>query len=58
MVTASETQSASVIGVARRTVGIGLLLLVVVLWTTSNFLGSVRSKLALQDNANLCLSNR
>lgn len=41
MATGAESQGATVAGVARRTVGIGLLLLVVVLWTASNFLGSV-----------------
>lgn len=32
-----------VAGIARRTLGISLLLVVVVLWTTSNFLASVRT---------------
>lgn len=42
MSTANNAPSATIVGVARRTMGIALLLLVVVLWTASNFLGSVR----------------
>ena len=37
----SEGPSTLPLGLARRTLGIILLLVVVVLWTTSNFLGSV-----------------
>lgn len=37
-------QGTTVVGIARETVGMGLLLLVVVLWTASNFLGSVRRR--------------
>jgi solute carrier family 35 protein F5 len=36
-----EGPGANPLGMARRTLGITLLLVVVVLWTTSNFLGSV-----------------
>lgn len=38
---AADEHGSMPMGVARRTMGIILLLLVVVLWTTSNFLGSV-----------------
>lgn len=38
---ATDEHGSMPLGVARRTMGIILLLLVVVLWTTSNFLGSV-----------------
>lgn len=37
-----EIQAFTLMGSARHTVGIGLLLIVVVLWTASNFLASVR----------------
>ncbi|KAJ5218826.1 uncharacterized protein N7498_000925 [Penicillium cinerascens] len=40
MATAANAPSPKVLGVARRTLGIGLLLVVVFLWTASNFLGS------------------
>jgi len=45
MATGTDAPSPKVLGVARRTLGIALLLLVVFLWTASNFLGSVRSTL-------------
>lgn len=45
MATPSNVPSPKVLGVARHTFGMALLLLVVVLWTASNFLGSVRSQL-------------
>jgi len=37
-----DTSGPQVAGFARHTLGMGLLLVVVVLWTASNFLGSVR----------------
>ncbi|KAJ5120663.1 uncharacterized protein N7515_010051 [Penicillium bovifimosum] len=40
MTTVTEGPGAKPLGMARRTLGITLLLVVVVLWTTSNFLGS------------------
>jgi hypothetical protein len=44
MATTIDAPAPKVLGVARRTFGMALLLLVVVLWTASNFLGSVRSQ--------------
>lgn len=44
MATVTDAPGPKVLGVARRTFGMALLLLVVVLWTASNFLGSVRSQ--------------
>ncbi|KAJ5160015.1 uncharacterized protein N7482_007019 [Penicillium canariense] len=40
MATTIDAPGPNLLGVARRTLGMGLLLLVVVLWTASNFLGS------------------
>lgn len=43
MATPTDAPSPKVFGIARRTLGIALLLVVVFLWTASNFLGSVRT---------------
>lgn len=46
MAPARNYQGPQTAGFARHTVGMGLLLVVVVLWTASNFLGSVRPQLS------------
>lgn len=59
MATATDAPAPKVLGVARRTFGMALLLLVVVLWTASNFLGSVCSQfLPGVDKAHVGLHNR
>jgi len=52
MPSSPETQTSTLSGSARHTVGIGLLLIVVVLWTASNFLASVRIILLLHLHLN------
>lgn len=42
MASSRDSREPQTAGFARHTVGMGLLLVVVVLWTASNFLGSVR----------------
>jgi hypothetical protein len=59
MATATDAPAPKVLGVARRTFGMALLLLVVVLWTASNFLGSVRPQFVPSaDKALVGLYNR
>lgn len=59
MATATDAPAPKVLGVARRTFGMALLLLVVVLWTASNFLGSVCSQfIPSNDKAHVGLQNR